>query len=114
MFLFPGMLLRPRHPPEVTMHAIRTALLAAIIVVPAWAATAPPVAADTWPQYRGANRDGISTEKLAFGSTPPEIAWKAKLGIGFSSLAIAGGLVYASGNDGAKDTLQCLEAQTGK
>jgi outer membrane protein assembly factor BamB len=94
------------------MRFISAALLAVAVVAPAWSAAAN-VAADTWPQYRGANRDGISTEKLTF-SGEPQIAWKAKLGTGFTSIAIAGGLVYASGNDADKDTLSCLDAKTGK
>jgi outer membrane protein assembly factor BamB len=94
------------------MRFIVPALLATVVAVPAWSATA--ASADTWPQYRGANRDGISTEKLAFGANPPEQVWKASLGIGFTSIAVAGGLVYASGNADAKDTLHCLDAKTGK
>lgn len=91
------------------MRIFSTALLAAAIA-PAWSAAA----ADTWPHYRGANRDGISTEKLAFGAEAPEQVWKASIGIGFSSLAIAGGMVYATGHEGGQDTLHCLDAKTGK
>ena len=94
------------------MRILSTALLVAAVAVPAWSATA--ASADTWPQYRGANRDGISTEKLTFSATPPEQVWKASLGIGFTSIAVAGGMVYASGNADAKDTLHCLDAKTGK
>ena len=87
-------------------------LLALTMMAPAWPATA--VAADTWPHYRGINRDGISPEKLTFGAEAPETLWKAKLGIGFSSVAISDGLVYASGNANDQDTLHCLDAKTGK
>lgn len=95
------------------MHVIRSALLALVVGVPAWSATAA-VSPDAWAQYRGANRDGISTEKLTFSAEAPELVWKAKLGTGFTSMAIAGGLVYASGNDNDQDTLSCLDAKTGK
>lgn len=89
------------------------ALLATVVAAPAWAATAK-TAADTWPQYRGANRDGISTEKLNFGADAPEQVWKASIGIGFTSMAVSGGMVYTSGHEGGKDTLHCLDAKTGK
>jgi outer membrane protein assembly factor BamB len=94
------------------MRFLVPALLATVVAAPAWSATATNT--DTWPQYRGANRDGISTEKLTFTSTPPEQVWKAKIGIGFSSMAVAGGLVYASGNEADQDTLFALDAKTGK
>ena len=96
-----------------TLFTLTTSpLLALTMMAPAWSATA--VAADTWPHYRGLNRDGISTEKLTFGADAPETSWKAKLGIGFSSVAISDGLVYASGNANDQDTLHCLDAKTGK
>ncbi|HEX3133908.1 MAG TPA: PQQ-binding-like beta-propeller repeat protein [Planctomycetota bacterium] len=95
------------------MHIIRSTLLATAICAPAWSAAAT-VSADTWPQYRGANRDGISTEKLIFGSEAPIVVWKAKLGTGYTSMAISNGLVYASGNTNDQDTLFCLDAKTGK
>ena len=95
------------------LFALATApLLALIVMAPGWSVTA--VTNDTWPQYRGVNRDGISSEKLTFGADAPETMWKAKVGIGFSSLAISDGLVYASGNANDQDTLHCLDAKTGK
>lgn len=95
------------------MRFIVPALLATVVAAPAWSATAKTTA-DTWPQYRGANRDGISTEKLAFSAEAPTQVWKASIGIGFTSIAISDGLVYSSGNTDAKDTLHCLDAKTGK
>ena len=96
-----------------TLFAAATSpLLALAMMAPGWSATA--VTNDTWPQYRGVNRDGISPEKLTFGADAPETMWKAKVGIGFSSLAISDGLVYASGNANDQDTLHCLDAKTGK
>lgn len=95
------------------MRFIVPALLATVVAVPAWSATAK-TAADTWPHYRGANRDGISTEKLTFSADAPEQVWKASIGIGFTSMAVSDGMVYASGHEGGKDTLHCLDAKTGK
>jgi outer membrane protein assembly factor BamB len=85
-------------------------LLFLALVAPAWSA----VSSDSWTQYRGTNRDGISTEKLIFGNQPPEVLWKASIGIGYTSMAIASEMVYASGNKDNQDTLFCLDVKTGK
>ena len=54
--------------------------------------------ADDWPQFRGPNRDGTSTETGLLKKWPqsgPKLLWSVDgLGIGFSSAAIADGLVY--------------------
>jgi len=50
-----------------------------------------------WPQYRGPNQDGISSEKLALKTWParglPQI-WKTPTPTGFSSFAVGGGSVF--------------------
>ena len=48
-----------------------------------------------WPQFRGANVDGISTERDVFSKYPEfglQIAWKKSIGSGYSGVAIANGL----------------------
>lgn len=44
----------------------------------------------------------------------PKIAWKASVGIGFSSVSVANGRLYTLGNADEKDTVTCLDAKTGK
>ena len=44
----------------------------------------------------------------------PKIAWKASLGTGFSSVAVAGERVYGLGNTGGTDTVFCLNVETGR
>jgi len=60
-----------------------------------------PVEAVDWPQFRGANRDGKSTETGLLKKWPkdgPTELWSVEgLGIGFSSAAIADGYVYTTG-----------------
>lgn len=65
--------------------------------------TLPALAADgDWPQFRGPKRDGISPDKNLLKSWPedgPPLAWKAEdIGIGFSSVAVAGELVITLGD----------------
>ncbi len=56
---------------------------------------------DDWPQFRGPNRDGKSAETgllKKWPETGPKMLWSAGgLGIGFSSVAVAGGFVYTTG-----------------
>ena len=79
------------------------------------------VAATDWPQYRGSHHDGISKDTLAMGdgsTSPPRRLWKASVGIGFSSVAVADGRVFTAGNNGVKkgghDSVYCLDAASGK
>ena len=60
--------------------------------------------ADSWPQWRGQNRDGKSSETGLLQSWPeggPPLAWRSDgLGGGFSSVAVAGGRIYTLGDQG--------------
>ena len=69
-----------------------------------------------WPQWRGVNRDGISTEKVlpaSWGKDGPKQLWKKEVGTGVSSVAVRGGRLYTMGNNGNKDVVFCLDAATG-
>ena len=82
---------------------------------------AKPSAGD-WVRWRGPNLNGISSETGWLTKWPddgPKRLWKAKVGTGFSSLAVANGNVYTLGNSGRgrgeeKDTVFCFDAVTGK
>lgn len=78
-------------------------------------AQAPQVqrVAGGWPEYRGPKRDGISRETGWFGDGEPEMVWKANIGAGFSSVAVANGRAYAMGNNNNQDTIYCFDAATG-
>ncbi|MBI3270983.1 MAG: PQQ-binding-like beta-propeller repeat protein [Planctomycetes bacterium] len=69
-----------------------------------------------WPQWRGPDRTGVSSEKGWFSPWPqegPRRLWKASLGAGYASVAVSGGRVYALGYATGKDTVWCLDAATG-
>jgi outer membrane protein assembly factor BamB len=75
------------------------------------------ILADDWPNWRGPKHNGISTEKGWSDAWPkegPPIAWKAKVGIGFSSFAVVDGRVFTTGHAEGQDTVFCLDADTGK
>ena len=81
-------------------------------------ATIGPVAqAEDWPQWRGPQRNGVSAEKDWLDKWPsngPATAWKAQVGLGFSSFVIAQGRVFTLGHAEEQDTVWCLDAATGK
>lgn len=80
------------------------------------AAIASPVAADDWPNWRGPDHAGISKEsgwQDVWPAAGPAILWKAEVGTGFSSCAVAGGRVFTLGNSSDTDTVFCLGAEKG-
>ncbi len=55
------------------------------------------IKAQSWEQFRGENRNGISTEKLVaenWDKDQPELIWKKEIGSGFSELIISEGVIY--------------------
>ena len=69
-----------------------------------------------WPQWRGINRDGISSETIppaSWGKEGPKQLWKKEVGTGVSSVAVEGGRLYTMGNNGSTDVVFCLDAATG-
>jgi outer membrane protein assembly factor BamB len=78
----------------------------------------PPAAhADDWPCWRGPSHNGISAETHWLDAWPndgPPVAWRASLGVGFSTVAVSQGRLYTLGNADDKDTVYCLDAVTGK
>src|SRR5215212_9115601 len=80
----------------------------------------PVVAASDWAEWRGPNRDGISTEKnlpVKWSPTGENLAWKAPYG-GRSAPIVMGDRVYLQNSVGKGETLQerlmCFNADTGK
>jgi outer membrane protein assembly factor BamB len=76
-----------------------------------------PLRADDWPNWRGPNHNGISTETGWLAKWPangPPHLWKTSVGVGFSSVAVCNGRVYTMGNRSETDTVFCFDAETGK
>lgn len=73
--------------------------------------TALPTA--QWRQFHGPNLDNISTETGLLKAWPkegPERIWTVEgIGIGYSSVSIADGLIYTAGNRGANTTITALD-----
>jgi len=74
-----------------------------------------------WPNYRGPNHNGFSSEtnwKANWGAAGPKKLWTKSIGVGFSSIVVSDGRAYMTGNSGeksgARDTVFCVDANTGK
>ena len=91
----------------------RITLLALILTL----ASSLAPAAD-WPQWRGPNRDGRSTEtgiNTDWEKNPPKLLWRSEgCGRGFSSVSIADDTLYTSGNFESGQGVSAFSTKTGK
>lgn len=76
--------------------------------------------ANSWSQWRGLNRDGISPETTLldqWSEEGPRLVWQRPIGRGFSSFAIAQGRLVTMDQEGegaeAKESITCLDAKSG-
>lgn len=73
--------------------------------------------AGDWPQFRGPNRDDVSTEKNLLREWPaegPSLVWKATgMGDGYSSVSVAGERIYSMGDKGDSSYIYALDRATG-
>jgi outer membrane protein assembly factor BamB len=71
-----------------------------------------------WPQWRGPNRDGVSTETGLLKQWPtdgPPLVWKASgAGTGYSSLAVSGGRIFTMGVRGDREFVIAFDTASGK
>lgn len=92
---------------------VRDVCAAAFVVL-----AAMPLPAGDWPQWRGAQRDGIAAgERMRsdWSARPPKLLWmKAGMGSGYASLAIVGGRLYTTGNRNDAQAVICADASTGE
>jgi outer membrane protein assembly factor BamB len=71
--------------------------------------------ANDWPQWRGPNRTGISTDKVSpWPAEGPKTVWRAAVGTGFSSISVSEGRAYTMGNTNEEDTVWCFDSRSGK
>jgi outer membrane protein assembly factor BamB len=89
-----------------------------VVLVACWLVASAHLLALDWPQWRGVNRDGHSSETGLLTSWPkggPRVVWQATgLGEGYSSMSVAGGRVYTQGQRGQQEFVLALDVGTGK
>ncbi len=75
------------------------------------------IAAD-WPQWLGPQRDGVTVEKVTPWSEPPPVVWHCEVGNGYSSPAVADGIVYVHAKTAEKkreaEDVLAYDSATGK
>ena len=71
--------------------------------------------AQDWPQWRGANRDGIVTGFIAPQAWPGALTqqWKVKVGAGDASPLLVGDKIYVFANQADQEITLCLNAADG-
>lgn len=86
----------------------------AMTAISAWLGRTTASAAD-WPQFLGPSRDGVSTESIEpWAASGPRVAWKTKVGAGFSGPVVAGGRVVLHHREDDNEVLEAFDAATGK
>ena len=55
-----------------------------------------PLLAADWPQYRGPDHDGSSSEPIRtdWTKTPPKVVWKRSIEPAWSSITVSGGRAF--------------------
>jgi outer membrane protein assembly factor BamB len=98
--------------------AIMLSCLPLAVVAQTKSAPAPQPKAGDWPQWRGPNRDGVSRETGLLKQWPadgPPLLWKAKgAGRGYSSMAIASGVLYTQGLRNEREHVIAFDINTGR
>jgi outer membrane protein assembly factor BamB len=90
--------------------------VAAFMALDPGVGAAPP--GGNWPQWRGPQRDGVSTETGLLTSWsaggPKRLFTASGLGTGFSSVAVAGGRIFSMGDRGDGQYVIALDEESGK
>jgi outer membrane protein assembly factor BamB len=71
-----------------------------------------------WPQWRGPERNGLSTEtglNTDWEARPPKLLWTAEgLGEGYASVAVSGGRIYTTGNLETGQGVVAIDVKSGE
>ena len=70
-----------------------------------------------WAQWRGPNRDGISSETGFLKNWPeegPKVLWHIPFGDGYSGISVAQGKVYTMAAEGDDEFVICLDVSNGE
>lgn len=74
-----------------------------------------PASSAEWHRWRGPDANGISAEQIEpWPTAGPKVLWKAEVGLGFSSIAVANGRAYTMGHQTDADVVTCLDVASGK
>ncbi|MFQ5504148.1 MAG: PQQ-binding-like beta-propeller repeat protein, partial [Planctomycetota bacterium] len=87
-------------------------ILLLVLATPTWSQEGK---VGDWPQWRGPDRDGVSTESGWSVKGKPDNLWLTNVGSGYSTVSIVDGRIYTMGHDAEeqKDTIWCIDAEEG-
>jgi len=79
-------------------------------------AAASVLPASDWPKWLGPNGDNIAPADAGFETDLNrwKIAWQGNVGLGYSSIIVAGERAYTMGHGNKQETVYCLNANTGE
>ncbi|MEN8773925.1 MAG: PQQ-binding-like beta-propeller repeat protein [Akkermansiaceae bacterium] len=93
-------------------------MISKILTASVLAILADTVQAKDWPQWRGPDRTGLSSEKgiiKSWEESPPKLLWNVKgSGRGYSSVSISDGVLYTSGNFEGGQGVSAFSIEDGK
>ena len=77
-------------------NVIYSCLIAVLLLSPVSLVFSQQNEAASWKQFRGNNRNGISSEKgmVSWSENAPQMVWKKEIGQGFSEIVISGNEIY--------------------
>jgi len=94
---------------------LRRTIVTALLVLVMTVALATSVEAGDWPQFRGPNRNGKADDTGLMEKWPedgPELLWRVDdLGHGFTSAAVANGMVYSTGLHDKQGVISAYDLQ---
>ena len=70
-----------------------------------------------WPNWRGPNQDGVSTDTGlvdSWASGGPKKLWEQELGGGYSSMVVSQGRLVTLSKRGTEETIECFDAWNGE
>jgi enterochelin esterase-like enzyme/outer membrane protein assembly factor BamB len=82
--------------------------------LPLSAAPAPTGASVDWPHFRGPAHGGSAGAGALPRASSLEVAWRKKLGSGYSGISVAGGKLVTAFASGGDDVLVALDAASGE
>ncbi|MCA9058342.1 MAG: PQQ-binding-like beta-propeller repeat protein, partial [Planctomycetaceae bacterium] len=91
-------------------------LISALLVAGSVSVFGQQKAERTWPNWMGPGYDGVSRESAWSTAWPDDglkQLWTTEIGTGFSSLSIADGRIFTMGHAAGRETVWCLNADTG-
>jgi outer membrane protein assembly factor BamB len=104
-------------PPRVVV-GLHVSIRAMFVLAALLAASVPRPASgeDSWAQWRGMNRDGVSVETDILREWPsdgPTEVWRVPLGPGYASMSIVGKRLYTQTSSGGDEVTVCLSVEDG-